>query len=808
MMKDSSEKSSLTQAFICLFGGQKTYFGLSFFLLWGKVDGMTTLDAPPSSFSSRLLLLVGILAGMAGLVWVFVSLPSWLALEGTSPEEVLAQAKPEQRAVFVGKSAHPDLSIVPVSAQCGACHAEIFKTWANSDHAWANRPLQAGLDAEPFQGLGLEAHHSKLSFLTGKNGQRVVKERSSGREWPVAMAIGRVPLVQYLVPSGDGGYHTTSAAWDTLKKEWFDMFGVDSRQEGEWGHWTGRGMIWNTQCAWCHMSDFQKGYDTKTHQYASTWKEMGVTCIQCHSPVLEKGEQGTGCLVSTGKKFSLKQQADNCASCHARRDELDNNFKMGSAFEDHFILSLPTQRGLFWPNGMQRDEVYTETGLKLSRMGKAGVQCLDCHDAHSGKLKKPLEDNSICLQCHATGERKAPIIEPEKHSHHKEGSLGNRCVECHMPESPYMARDPRRDHAMASPDPLLSEELGTPNACIMCHKDKTNTWAQTYVNEWYGDLPKTAKRERTRAVHHALEGTKESFEGLISSLEKEENTYWRATLLGLLEEYSTHPRVHAEALKSAKSENALERYHVARLFGVNKHPSLVPLLLDKARIVRVQAAWELREMLPREHPAMKELEASAHHQGDQPGGAMKLAQLHAVYAAKATTEEARALESAQAEAWFKKALEWDSSSSIVPRDYAVFLASQGRGAEAVTQLERAVALEPKNPHFLLLLSLGKAEQGDKDGAIESLGKALDLDKTFVRAYYNRALLLAEKGNLDLALKDLEEAEKLAAHTPDFLYTQAVLLYQAQRLLESRAKLESLLRKFPNHREGLILRSKL
>lgn len=50
--------------------------------------------------------------------------------------------------------------------------------------------------------------------------------------------------------------------------------------------------------------------------------------------------------------------------------------------------------------------------------------------------------------------------------------MGARCVECHMPESLYMARDPRRDHSFNSPDPLLSVELGIPNACTMCHEEK------------------------------------------------------------------------------------------------------------------------------------------------------------------------------------------------------------------------------------------------------------------------------------------------------------------------------------------------
>lgn len=42
-------------------------------------------------------------------------------------------------------------------------------------------------------------------------------------------------LVQYLVPAKDGGFHTLSAAWDVNRKEWFDIFGKESRQPGDWG---------------------------------------------------------------------------------------------------------------------------------------------------------------------------------------------------------------------------------------------------------------------------------------------------------------------------------------------------------------------------------------------------------------------------------------------------------------------------------------------------------------------------------------------------------------------------------------------
>lgn len=756
-----------------------------------------------SPFRGRIIIFWAV--GLAALVIIGINLTSLIEQQNSPTQHNI---KPSELRVFTGASGHPDHESIPISRQCGACHPEIFRAWAKSDHAWAHRDLNSKWDAEPFHAAPLSAHGSTLTFSTTANGQRQFFDSRADKTYTATMASGRTPLVQYLVPSSDGGYHTTSAAWDVLKREWFDMFGSDSRNPEEWGHWTGKGMIWNTQCAWCHVSDFQKNYDTKTHRYASTWKEPGITCIQCHGPLLNKPEETTGCMINTHTSLSLKQQADNCASCHARRDELDNNFRIGSKFEDHFTLSLPTQPGLFWPNGMQRDEVYTETGLKLSRMGKAGIQCLDCHNPHTGTLKKPVEDNSLCLQCHGTGERKAPIIDPLAHSHHKEGSLGNRCVECHMPESTYMARDPRRDHAFASPDPLLSQELGSPNACIMCHKNNPHDWAAKYVKEWYGDLPKTAHRSRSRAVHVALQGAPTAFKELIDSLEKEENTYWRATLLELLEDHSTEPRVHQQALLSAKSTNPRERVSAARVLGQTRHLALVPLLKDEAKIVRIQAAWALRSMLEKKNNAMQELEASSLHQADQPGGAMKLAQIYAARALMPQEAKNTISWNTQAETWFKKALEWDPTSPIVPRDYAIFLATQNRQKEALTLLKKAQLLEPKNPQIYILIGLGEAEIGHIDEAIASFTQAIALDPNFLRAYYNRALLYNQQGKLTEALADLDKASQLAPQSPNYLYTKAVLLYKAGKNTEARATASLLLKQFPQHTETRQLLSEL
>ncbi len=697
-------------------------------------------------------------------------------------------------AVFTGGSEHWDRNAVPISLRCGACHEKEFREWAGSDHAWAFRKLDAQWDAEAFHHNRLQAHGSLLRFTTDAEGRKV-HDTAAGADWRIQWATGRTPLVQYLAPAKDGGFHTLSAAWDVNRKEWFDVFGSEVRKPGDWGHWTGRGMNWNTQCAWCHMSDFHKNYDHQTDRYASVWKEPGVTCIQCHGPLLDKPEAKTGCLIATGKKLTATQMHDNCATCHARRDEFDHDFKVGNKFDDQFHLVLPVQPGVFWPNGMQRDEDYCETGLRLSRMGKAGVSCLDCHDPHTGKLKLTQEDNALCLRCHGAGEAvngvKAPVINMKEHTPCPQGGMGARCVECHMPESPYMARDPRRDHSFNSPDPQLSVELGIPNACIMCHKDKSHEWAAAAVKKYYGPEPKMAKyRERTRAVQWAYEGRDDALPKLIECFKREEVGPWRATLLELMDAWADRPEVQTPAAQAVTDADPLTRAAAARVMGRGNNPAAASLLKDPVKAVRLQAAWAMRDSLPADDPALKELTAAALLQADLPSGAMKLAQLAVGRG-----------DIAQAEGWFARALKWDATSSVVHRDYAVFLAGQGRAKEAVAAIKKAVELSPNDANLHYLLALGLLEVNEAQNALKALNQALQIDPKYLRALYNRALLHEQLGNPGQAVLDLAKCASMDKSNADIPYTLAVMLYRHQRYPEAEVAAREALRRNPNHAQA-------
>lgn len=616
---------------------------------------------------------------------------------------------------------HWDESALTISRKCAECHRKEYDEWAGSDHAWAWRYPQAALDAEAFAGQRIKAHGMELEMQRDAQGNLQMRDVATGKVYTVGGVIGREPLVQYLLRWKDGGLQTPSAAWDVERKEWFDVFRDDALQQerggatrkpGEWGHWTGRGMNWESQCAWCHMSGFRKNYDVVTDSFKATWQEPGITCIQCHK-VSATPDAEDGCLVARGdRKLTPEQHDDNCASCHARREELTGNFTVGDKFDEHFRLELPKVPGVFYPNGLQWEEDYSETSFRLHKMGRTGVTCYDCHDPHSGKVTRPTENDELCLQCHGENKVVNGVLAPQVGHNRLCGGKAMPCIECHMPKMTYMGRDPRRDHGLHWPDPRMSIELGVPNACLNCHQDKDHQWCMEYLEKRYKEERMGKYRQRFRAAGHALQG-KGSVQELLAAYKAEDIAAWRATLLGLLAQFPLTPEVQAVALGATQDADALVRAAAVELLGGD---AARKALADKTRSVRHAAGWQLFPNLPAGHPVLQEMLETATHQADQPTGAMQLAMLAGARGDAAT-----------ADAQYRRAVERDPASEVARMDYAVFLAQQNRPVDALKQMLACTREHPQNAEAQYRLGLILIELGQYRPALRALQKALRLD---------------------------------------------------------------------------------
>jgi predicted CXXCH cytochrome family protein len=122
-----------------------------------------------------------------------------------------------------------------------------------------------------------------------------------------------------------------------------------------------------------------------------------------------------------------------------------------------------------------------------SRMHERGITCFSCHDVHgtanNADVIKP--GSLMCLECHGPSSPNGPRGTIEEHTHHKAASAGSDCLACHMPKIAQTLADINvRSHTFRFITPAQSEAYKIPNACVMCHKDKSNAWASKELQSW------------------------------------------------------------------------------------------------------------------------------------------------------------------------------------------------------------------------------------------------------------------------------------------------------------------------------------
>jgi len=92
-----------------------------------------------------------------------------------------------------------------------------------------------------------------------------------------------------------------------------------------------------------------------------------------------------------------------------------------------------------------------------------------------------MEGNQACFTCHQGYQTNLAA-----HTHHKPGSSGSLCYNCHMPYTSYGLLRGIRSHQIDRPSVASVLKTGRPNACNLCHLDKTLKWTAQHLAEWYG----------------------------------------------------------------------------------------------------------------------------------------------------------------------------------------------------------------------------------------------------------------------------------------------------------------------------------
>lgn len=762
-----------------------------------RTEKGTEARAAPVRFRWPILVVVTAVAAVAA--WILWPDRNYTVVPATPAPKPKPFVMPDEQAVFATYAG---------SDSCRECHASAFEKWAQSNHGMAERPLRSDLDRIAFDPPKVISHGTQTTEAKMSGGEFQIVSLGFGNRlqpYKIERVIGHDPLRQFLVAGTGGRLHAMEACWDPHKNEWFNVYGNEDRRPGEWGHWTGRGMVWNQMCASCHNTRLRKNYDPASDSYRTTMAQMTVSCESCHGPMKEHvnwqrawtgdSPQPKG-ADPTIARFSRDQMIENCAGCHARRGELTGDFVPGDSFWDHYMLTIVDHTDTYFPDGQIRDENYEYASFLSSRMHQAGVRCMDCHEPHS--MQTLLPGNQLCMRCHtAGGFPNAPVISPEAHSFHKPDSTGNQCINCHMPQTTYMQRHPRHDHGFTIPDPLLTKQFNIPNACNRCHTDKDVDWALQATEKWWGRKMERRTRQRAQVIARARQGSEEAKDGLLALVAGDEIPYWKASATLLLERWLHEPRVSETVIGQTRHDHPLVRSAAARALEpvvASGHPgarsAVQSLLDDPMRVVRTAAAWTLRDSIDEQSVAGTDLKHMLQWNSDQPSGQMQLGQYH--FARRNLPEAIKSME---------KAVQWDPNSPPFHHDLAMLFAAGGDNARAIAKLQDAIKLAPKEASYHYELGLAWSENGDLAKTIASLREAVRLDPRLGRAWYNLGLALNSEGRFSEALEALQKGEVADPNDPGIPYARATILAQQGRREEARAAAGRTLQIRPDHLEA-------
>jgi predicted CXXCH cytochrome family protein len=634
------------------------------------------------------------------------------------------------------------------STVCAECHQAVFEAWQGSHHQLAMQNVDDGPVLGDFDNASLRHFEDRSDFLTD-DGIPVIETPDAHGDpaiFPVTHVFGIEPLQQYLVEFPGGRYQIPAVAWDARSKQdggqrWFHLYPDDPLPPGDPLHWTGPLQNWNSQCAECHSTGLEKNFNAEANTYDTQWQEISVGCEACHGRGSQhvawaRDPDGAGrrygrnqgleltlgsarswvMNVATGiaerqPALARQSQPEACARCHARRAATTDDYLYGRPLLDTHRLAL-IEPNLYFPDGQILDEVYVYGSFLQSAMYQAGVECADCHDPHSAKLK--VEGDAVCAQCHLPTRFAST-------DHHRHEPAQVACVDCHMRERNYMVVDGRRDHSFRVPRPDLSDALESPNACSDCHSDQSAGWASARVAEWYPQGRHTQAHYGT-ALHAAWTGAQDGpARAAVVATDTTQPAIVRASALLSLRGQVTVESAYRAILDGAKDAEAIVRFAAMQALTGLPADAVVPvassLLSDRVRGVRIEAA-RIAAVADGQFPAAQqqafdraaqELLSAERFNFDRDFGYLNAGNFNLARG-----------KPAEAERIFRAGIKAFPDTSVLVVNLADALRVQGRDDEGIDLLEGQRAVDPKNPAVRESLALAYVRVNRHGDAVTEL----------------------------------------------------------------------------------------
>ncbi len=357
------------------------------------------------------------------------------------------------------------------SAACQSCHAALYQRWSKT--RMANVVRDPKLHPEAI-----------IPDLTKPNPLVTFKSDD------IAFVYGSKWKQRYFTKKGDD-YFVLGAQWDITNRVW-RPYKVSPNADNST-------QATGPLCDGCHSVN----YNVQTKSVT----EWNVGCEKCHGPGSAHVAKPSQTNITNPARLSAFGATDVCIQCHSEGKPLSNpiagkvydwpvGFEIGRNLSDFWKLD-PHKPGeqtvTHFADGTAHKNRMQGNDFTQSAMYTHGIACNSCHDAHgtenNADLLKPA--NVMCLECHGPNSPNGPHSPTlEAHSHHAAGTPGNECISCHMPKIAAQIADVNvRSHTFRFVPPSQTAALKIPNACNVCHADKTTEWSADALKTWRNFSP-------------------------------------------------------------------------------------------------------------------------------------------------------------------------------------------------------------------------------------------------------------------------------------------------------------------------------
>lgn len=164
---------------------------------------------------------------------------------------------------------------------------------------------------------------------------------------------------------------------------------------------------------------------------------------------------------------------------------------------------------------------------------------------------------------------------------------------------------------------------------------------------------------------------------------------------------------------------------------------------------------------------------------------------------------------AEAEASYRRALDWNTSDIQALSGRGYVLVQRGRYDEAVADFEAALAIDPRSQDALRFLGLAHSDKGDLPRALQAFERAIAADAADPWPVMIRAITYAREGDRQRALADAERALTLTGTSSSDAYlVRAAVHYFLEDLDRARADLDTALRLSPANGQAHRLQARL